>query len=54
MNNMNDLSMLTRFSVPHLHECSIDLTKVVNGKIKPDKILTNAIDLWVFGVIVKT
>ena len=34
--------MLTRFSVPNLHECSIDLTKVVNGKIKPDKILTNA------------
>jgi adenine deaminase len=34
--------MLTRFSVPHLHECSIDLTNVVNGKIHPDKILTNA------------
>ena len=34
--------MLTRFSVPHLHECSIDLTNVVNGKIYPDKILTNA------------
>ena len=34
--------MLTRFSVPHLHECSIHLTNVVNGKIKPDKILINA------------
>ena len=31
--------MLTRFTVPHLHECSIDLTNVVNGKIKPDKIV---------------
>ncbi len=34
--------MLTRFSVTHLHECTINLTKVVNGKIIPDKILTNA------------
>ncbi len=34
--------MLTRFSVPHLHECSVHLTNVVNGKIKPDKILINA------------
>ena len=34
--------MITRFSVPNLHETTIHLTNVVNGKIVPDKILTNA------------
>ena len=34
--------MITRFSVPNLHEVTIHLTDVVNGKSKPDQILTNA------------
>jgi len=34
--------MITRFSVPNLHEVTIHLTNVVNGKSKPDQILTNA------------
>ena len=34
--------MITRFSVPNLHETTIHLTNVVNGKIVPDKILINA------------
>ena len=34
--------MITRFSVPNLHETTIHLTNVVNGKILPDKILINA------------
>ncbi len=34
--------MITRFSVPNLHEVTIHLTNVVNGKLKPDQILTNA------------
>ncbi len=34
--------MITRFSVPNLHEVTIHLTNVVNGKTKPDQILTNA------------
>ncbi len=34
--------MISRFSVPDLHKCTIHLTKVVNGNIKPDLILSNA------------
>ena len=34
--------MITRFSVPNLYEVTIHLTNVVNGKSKPDQILTNA------------
>ncbi len=34
--------MISRFSVPNLHEVTIHLTNVVNGKSKPDQILTNA------------
>ncbi len=34
--------MISRFSVPDLHKCTIHLTKVVNGEIKPDLILSNA------------
>ena len=34
--------MITRFSVPNLHEVTIHLTNVINGKSKPDLILTNA------------
>ena len=34
--------MITRFSVPNLNEVTIHLTNVVNGKSKPDQILTNA------------
>ena len=34
--------MITRFSVPNLHKVTIHLTNVVNGKSKPDQILTNA------------
>ncbi len=34
--------MITRFSVPNLHQCTIHLTNVVNGNTKPDQILTNA------------
>ena len=34
--------MINRFTVPNLHECTIHLTNVVNGKIIPDLILTNA------------
>ena len=34
--------MITRFSVPNLNEVTIHLTNVVNGKIHPDIILTNA------------
>ena len=32
--------MITRFSVLNLHEVTIHLTNVVNGKAKPDQILT--------------
>ena len=34
--------MISRFSVPNLHEVTIHLTNIVNGKLKPDQILTNA------------
>ncbi len=34
--------MITRLSVPNLHESTIHLTNVINGKILPDQILTNA------------
>ena len=34
--------MISRFSVPNLYEVTIHLTNVVNAKIKPDQILTNA------------
>ncbi len=34
--------MITRFSVPNLHEVTRHLTNVANGKSKPDQILTNA------------
>ncbi len=34
--------MITRFSVPNLHESTVHLTNVVNGKTYPDQILTNA------------
>jgi len=34
--------MINRFSVPHLHECTIQLTKVASSIIQPDLILSNA------------
>ena len=34
--------MITRFSVPNLHECSIHLSKVASKKIEPDMVLFNA------------
>ena len=33
--------MITRFSVPNLSECSIHLSKVASGKLKPDLVLLN-------------
>jgi len=34
--------MITRFSVPNLHECSIHLSKVASNKIQPDLIIVNS------------
>ena len=34
--------MITRFSVPHLHECTIDLVNIAANKIAPELVLTNA------------
>ncbi len=34
--------MITRFSVPHLSKCSIQLTSVASNKIQPELILSNA------------
>ena len=34
--------MINRFSVPNLHECTIQLSKVASNKIHPDLILSNA------------
>ena len=34
--------MITRFSVPHLYECSAHLAKVASNKIKPDLVILNS------------
>ena len=34
--------MINRFSVPHLHECTIELSKVASNKIQPELILSNS------------
>ena len=34
--------MITRFSVPNIYECTINLAKVASGKIKPELVLFNA------------
>ena len=34
--------MITRFSVPNLHECTVNLTNIAAHKISPELVLTNA------------
>ena len=34
--------MISRFSVPNLHDCTINLSKVASNKVQPDLILKNA------------
>ena len=34
--------MITRFSVPYLHECTIHLAKVASQKIQPQLVITNS------------
>ena len=34
--------MITRFSVPNLHECTINLANIAANKVAPELVLTNA------------
>ena len=34
--------MITRFSVPHLHECSAHLADVASHKIQPELVISNS------------
>ena len=35
-------NMITRFSVPNLHECTVNLANIAAHKIAPELVLTNA------------
>ena len=34
--------MITRFSVPNLYECTVNLSNIAANKIAPELVLTNA------------